>query len=56
MNWTFLVEAYKDGEVVPYSPDTGTFTAEHFSALAASGITVIIIGAIILINKIVFRK
>ncbi|MBR2710001.1 hypothetical protein IKE72_02900 [Candidatus Saccharibacteria bacterium] len=52
MDWTFLVEAYKDGEVVPYSPDTGTFTAEHSSVLAISSIGIIaLIGTVIWIVR-----
>ena len=44
VNWTFLVEAYKDGQVVPYSPDTGFMTGERTAVAVMSAAGIIIVG------------
>lgn len=47
VNWTFMAEAYKNGEVVPYSPDTGFATGNNAAVAVASVAGVVIVGCVI---------
>ena len=46
VNWSFLVEAYKDGKVVPYSPDTGFMTGSGAAVGVMSVASVVMIGGV----------
>ena len=59
MDWTFLAEAYKDGQVVPISPDTGYSTGERTATVVFSVVGVVVISGIMFVfwkKKIASKK